>query len=338
MRSFYTEASAMYKAAPWKICQNGDLFGVVIPETSELHFVSVMGNGGQCFGLGTYRGHDGLQLFSDVMDGAGVEDPEGCRRRQDGLLLEFVQKKFLDEFEKMHVKSTGFTAMDKNGWVFVRELSPGWEPWAPKEKDIKALRHIMTVLPEVVRNQKADRLWIYGKSGKQAFPVFVFKKQKKAWVLEWWSERKIAKQKMESTVAALSTAPDELLIARVAKSAKKSKATWEAFSFYSQEPVLENERPYYPKICTILDQNSALCFGTEIASPDNLPGVLLRDLALATMQKTGEIPARIATDDLDHLTSLIPLKEALGIDIKLEPLEVGPMLIEDFRENEAAEI
>lgn len=295
MRSFYDEASALYKAAPWKICQNGDLFGVLIPETSELHFVSIMGSGGECFGLATYRGYEGLRLFSDVMDGAGVQDPEGCRRRQDGLLLEFVQKKFLDEFEKIHVKSTGFTAVDKNSWVFVRELSPGWEPWAPTEKDIKALRHIMDVLPEVVRNQKADRLWIYGKSGKSAFPVYVFQKQKKAWAFEWWSERKIAKQKIESTVAALSTAPDDLSIARVARSAKKSKATWEAFSFYSNEAVLENERPYYPKICVVLDQKTAFSFGLELASPEVLPGVLLRDLALATMQKTGEIPARIAT-------------------------------------------
>ena len=56
MREFYEEASSLYRAAPWNICENGDLFGVLIPETSELHFVSIMGNGGECFGLATYRG------------------------------------------------------------------------------------------------------------------------------------------------------------------------------------------------------------------------------------------------------------------------------------------
>ena len=336
MRAFYAEASAMYKAAPWKICQNGDLFGVVIQETSELHFVSVMGNGGECFGLVTYRGHEGLQLFIDVMDGAGVDDPEGFRRRQDGFLLEFVQKKFLGDFEKAHVKATGFEPIDKNSWVFVRELSPGWEPWWPKENDIKALRYIMAVLPAIVRNQKENRLWIYGTSGKSSFPVFVLKKD--AWALEWWSERKIAEQKTQHIAPQTLTRPDELLVARVAKSAKKSKATWEALSFYSHRPVLENERPYYPKICAVLDQHTELCFGIEVASPEKLPGMLLRDLALTTMQKTGEIPARMATDDPDHLLSLIPLKEVLGIDIKLQPLKAGPTLIEDFLKNEAAEM
>lgn len=337
MRSFYAEATAFYKAAPWKIFQNGDLFGVLIPETSELHFVSIMGNGGECFGLATYRGYEGLRLFFDVMNGAGLEDPDTCRRRQDGLLLEFVQKKFLSDFEKAHVKATGFNPVDKDSWVFVRELSPGWEPWWPKEQDIKSLCHILAVLPEVIRNQKENRLWTHDKSGKR-LPVFVFKKQKAAWQFEWWGKRKIARQHSEDEGPLKIKALDELLIARVAKSGKKSKATWEALSFYSREPVLEGDRPFYPKICAVLDQKTELCFGLELASPDNLPGAVLRDLTLTTIQKTGEIPACIVTDDPKHLFGLLTLKEALGIDIKLEPLEVGPMLIEDFRENENSEI
>ena len=54
--TFFQSASELYKVAPWESFHDSEIFGVVIPEKSEMHFTSIMGSGGQCFGLGTNRG------------------------------------------------------------------------------------------------------------------------------------------------------------------------------------------------------------------------------------------------------------------------------------------
>ena len=329
-KDFFAEATAFYEAKPWESCSDADLFGVLIPETSELHFVSVMGGGGQCYGIGTYRGLAGLEFFDAVASGAAVDDPDIVRKRQSGLLLEFVSKKFLDDFEKDLVKSTGFKAIDRNGWILVRELSPGWMPWFPKDSDLGTLRRILSVIPDFAKRQKADPEWTH--SGRDEMAIYVWQEQDSKWKLNWWGMEKIEEVSAASEPSFVLTPMDEVLVTRLGRDCRRTNDTWEAHSFFSNEPVLEGDRPFFPRLCVAMDQKKRICLGVELSRPTDVPGLALRNLFLKKMQETGVIPATIAVTNTDYLIGMVSLKEAFDIELKLTDPEAGADFESSFRE------
>ncbi len=332
MATFYAEAAAFYKAAPWKHCSDADIFGVLVPESGELHFISIMGGGGQCFGIATYRGWDGLSFFMAVADGAAEVDPDIILKEQDGLLLEFVTKDYLDEFEVKAARATGFRPVDRNGWIIVRELSPGWMPWLPREKDIIALRNAISAVAPFMARQKKNPEWTHAKAG-ESVPVFTWNDSKAVWKLEWWGPQKIMKNSVKVAGETALPPMDELLVARITSTAQKSDARWAAHSFYASEPVLEEDRPFFPKICALLDQTADICLGVEMAQPKQNAGITLRDLALKKMFELKIIPAVIAAPGPEYLFGLINLKETLGVEVELAPSDTGANFEAEFRKN-----
>jgi len=329
LKSFYQAANETYKSAPWKYCSDADVFGVVIPETKELHFVSVMGGGGQCFGLATYRGIEGLEFFFSVMDGAGDMDPFIAQRKQNGLLMEFTSKKYLTDFDLEMIEQVRFKPTNAKSWVLVKEMTPGWYPWAPQEKDILALTTIMSLLPTYTEMQKEDPEWTLG-DGEDVFPIFTWKKKAADWKVEWWNQDKILKACSE-TVTETSVKPVDELKLQKAKSQKKSKqAIWEAYSFYMPEPVLDEDRPYFPEICAIMDHKANLCLAMEVIPPTQDRAIVLRDLAINTINKVGHAPQVIIIEEMGLLFGMITLKEALEIDIKFDATECGYSLQESI--------
>ncbi|MGZ3806334.1 MAG: DUF7309 domain-containing protein [Pseudobdellovibrionaceae bacterium] len=319
---FFQLAAETYKSAPWKYCSDADVFGVLIPETKELHFVSVMGGGGQCFGLATYRGIDGLDFFLSVIGGSGDMDPFTARRKQNGLLMEFTSKKYLDDFNLEMAELVHFKPANSKSWVMVKDMEPGWFPWAPKEKDISALTTIMSLLPTFTKKQKADPEWTLG-DGEDLFPIFIWNEKAADWKIEWWDQDKILEASNE-TVTEISAKPVDELKLQKAKSHKKSeKAVWEAYSFYMPEPVLEGERPFFPEICVIMDHKANQCMAMEMIPPTQDRAMVLRDLAIKTINKTGQTPQTIIIEEMGLLLGMITLKEALEIDIKFDSTECG---------------
>lgn len=319
---FFQLAIETCKSAPWKHCSDADVFGVLIPETKELHFVSVMGGGGQCFGLATYRGIEGLDFFLSVMGGSGDIDPFTAQRKQNGLLMEFTSKKYLTDFDLEMAEQVQFKPANSKSWVLVKDMEPGWLPWAPKEKDILALTTIMSLLPTFKKKQKDDPEWTMG-DGEDLFPVFTWKKKASDWKIEWWGQDKILKASNATVTETLVKPVDELKLQK-AKSHKKSKqAVWEAYSFYMPEPVLDGDRPYFPEICAIMDHKANQCLAMEMIPPTEDRAIVLRDLAIKTINKAGQAPQTIIIEEMGLLLGMITLKDALEIDIKFDSTECG---------------
>jgi hypothetical protein len=101
LKQFFKQSRLFYESKPWEHMTDSDLFGVVVPDTHEIHMVTVMGAAGTCFGVASYRGIWGLEFYNSVAAGDFEEDPASSRFYQDGLLMEFVNKKYLDKFDSL---------------------------------------------------------------------------------------------------------------------------------------------------------------------------------------------------------------------------------------------
>lgn len=313
--TFLKAAADFYKLSPWETFSDSEIFGILIPETKELHFSSVMGGAGQCFGFATNRGFKGLLFLREILDGLAEDDSFEARLQQDGLLLEFTQKKYLDEFDLALANQSNFKPASPNAWVLTRDLSPGYVPWFVSEKDLNTFNQIMSATKALIEMVDEDPSCIIHDPEKRA-PMLIWKSKSSSWQLEFWTNKKIRLNDKSSNFGEyFLPSLDELLLRRLKNLKIDKKQTWLVHDFYSREPVLEKDRPFYSRICSVLDNKNDLCLGMELISPEKIAGHALRDLVLKSISDQKYIPAKIVVSKSEQLLGLIALEKSLGIEV-----------------------
>jgi hypothetical protein len=66
------------------------------------------------------------------------------------------------------------------------------------------------------------------------------------------------------------------------------------------EPVLDGDRPYFPEICVIMDHKVNQCLEMEMIPPTQDRAIVLRDLAIKTINKTSETPQTIIIEEMEQ--------------------------------------
>lgn len=312
---FLNAAADFYKLSPWETFSDSEIFGILIPETKELHFSSVMGGAGQCFGFATNRGFKGLLFLRELLDGFAEDDLFEARLQQDGLLLEFTQKKYLDEFDLALVQQSNFKPTAPDAWVFTRDLSPGYVPWFVSEKGLQALIQIMSATKALIKMVDEDPNSIIHDNDKRT-PMLIWKSKSSSWQLEFWTNKKIrSNDKSSHFEEYYLPSLDELSMRRLKNLKIDQKQTWLVHDFHSREPVLEKDRPFYPKICSVLDNKNDLCLSMKLISPEKITGLAMRDLVLKSISDQKYIPAKIVVSKSEQLLGLIALEKSLGIEV-----------------------
>ncbi len=329
--TFFKAAADFYKVAPWGSFHDSEVFGILFPETKELHFSSVMGVGGQCFGFATNRGFKGLLFIRDLLEGAAEDDPFESRLKQDGLLLEFTQKKYLDEFDLALAGQSNFKPASPKAWILTRDLSPGYVPWFITQKDILALNRIMSATTALIEMVDEDPNCLLHDTEKRT-PILIWKNKSSSWQLEFWTDKKIRLNDKSSNLEEyFLPSSDELSLRRLKNLKIDKKQTWLVHDFHSREPVLEKVRPFYPRICSVLDNTNDLCLGMELISPEKIAGLALRDLVLKSISDQKYIPAKIVVSNAEQLLGLITLEKILGIEVGFGDIDQAIEFEAEFR-------
>lgn len=336
MSSFFQQASEFYEIAPWEMFGDSEYFGVLIPETKDIHFISIMGGGGKCFGIATYQGLRGLMFLQDILSGDGLDDPFETRLDQQGLLLEYTTKKYLDEEDLKLVKAAGCKPSSK-AWPLIRNLKPGYVPWFPTPEDIRTLASILSATKTLVEltDEDADCLF---KDGGKKFPIFVQNKKSKEWKLEFWGHKKIQSASIENEEPFKLQPVDELLLQRAKKISKDKKLNFELHDFFAREPVLEKDRPFYPRICAIFEKGSGTCLAMELISPEKDLSTMMRDLVLKKIIELEAAPKSITVTKPEHFIGTVTLEKALDIEIKFGSPEHGIEFESEFRKKMEADL
>src|SRR5262245_59192693 len=96
-RAAFEAAVAFRDQAPWRWCWDADVFGVEDPESGVTGYCCIMGNLGEHFALGLYRGSEGLAGFWEMqLAGRQPEeerDPVTLLSRQDAVMVSFEDRK-----------------------------------------------------------------------------------------------------------------------------------------------------------------------------------------------------------------------------------------------------
>ncbi len=156
----YQLAVKLKELAPWTYMDENDIFGVRMPDTGKLYFISIMGAAGVHYGMAAYEGAEGLMGFWDLHhDISGVRPSELLLIPH--MMVSFEDRDVIEPPLRKKMKELGFAFRGQNAWPDFRHMIPGFVPEMPEEPALHDLVTIMKQSLDMFERAKADRDFLY---------------------------------------------------------------------------------------------------------------------------------------------------------------------------------
>ncbi len=304
-------AEAFRDLAPWRWINGTSLLGVRDHRSGQTDWCSIMGQGGETFGVVIYPGDAGLSSLSRML--GDVPDEFDAVIQQFALVLTFNDRDYVTKDMAAVLKACGRRYRGANAWPELIVHDPGYFPMPPR--DIEHLRRITTVLESLLE--------MCAQAAKQ--PGWdMHDAQDRPWVATLDASGMIAvvREAMPTIEAApLPVVPiDEVAVARVrAKPRRAGSAVlidWFVGSAVIDGPEAEG-RPYFITHVMAFDPSSGMILGVEMGRLAEVWEDTAK-LILKISESTG-VPAQVILRRPEALTIMGPLAAALGTDLSLRP-------------------
>ncbi len=120
-------------------------------ENGEIRWVIILGQAGEEFGISIFYGDRSFNSFYDLLDNQNSPDLYPFRTL-NGCYFNLVNKSDLEKEDIQNLKEREFTTFGRGkGWPLLRRYLPHHVmTHLATQKDIKAMLHTLTVLPEVI--------------------------------------------------------------------------------------------------------------------------------------------------------------------------------------------
>jgi len=322
-QALYAVAAEFRQLAPWHWMTDEDLFGVEEPAMGEVGYCSVMGAGGQEFGLAVFVGAEGFAAYRKLA--LGEVDPESMDAAivLRSLVVTFGARDELSQRDREVIRSLGLRFRGRDVWPWFRSERPGYVPWylEPEEAHFLelALRQAIYVTQQV--REGAVQLT----SGADGQPVLTRCFRRGIWLNEWrqppvWEERSEEPEEV-----------DALRVQRLRKSKPQGRDSWQLDFFFLQAAVGDrNERPYFPCMLLVVTQQG-LIVGAQLLKPW-ASATEKQEAVLALLEQGLHLPRQILVAQEDVKRVVGGVARGLGISIRIGDLVVLEAIKEEMGE------
>jgi hypothetical protein len=343
----YSAAAAFREIACWNWMSDSQVFGVQNPDTQEIGYCCVLGELGEVFGLVVYLGTAGLEQHSEIQSGKIQAGSPEFARSQNCLTAWFGDRNELDKTDIKVVKGLGLAYRGSNAWPQFRCFRPGYCLWYLTETEARYLTLCLQQAREVALCVQQDPDWLTPParnhylvrvSSATSEPTTEASELSKAspglrdplnssprqqllfespdqeprlrWRNEWLKPAPLAKAKI------VPFQLDEIRLERIKKIGPIQEVIWEIDAFSTPDPVLGDDRPFYPYSLLCVDHASGFILSTLVAEPQTWQTEFPKTL-LDTIEDCKFVPRILSTrkDDLRELFE--PLAARLGIEVQL---------------------
>src|SRR5215510_3893682 len=312
----YAAAGRVKELAPWRWMLEDNVFGVRNPERDELGFVSVMGSGGEHFGVGLYQGAVALYDFLALSEADTVEAERLLEIPQ--LQASFEDRGRLEKEDRDTIKNLGLKFRGANSWPMFRNYAPGMFPWFPTSSEARFLTTALEQLLDVAPRVRDDEDVLCGEEDDE-FLVRVPRVENARLV---WEDKIMRVPEPELKKAAPAPLDPQLL-----ESLKKLPEVTNVIEIeltMLPMPVREKkDRPFFPYLLMLVDASSGLILGNDMLQ--RVPALDAMRAEFPTkvaehLLRLGVRPLRVTVRTETIARSLAPLADELGIRIKLSPM------------------
>lgn len=143
-----------------------DIFGIKIPGTNRIYFISVMGSLGEVTAITAYKGERALQMFWKLQE----EDPAYLSSSFAAasriltipqIMLDFAEEENLEPEEIKRIKNTGGKPTEDKIWPVLEQYVPGFMPGEPDGQALNDAAIILEQCPYIFEKAREDEDFIY---------------------------------------------------------------------------------------------------------------------------------------------------------------------------------
>ncbi len=304
--SLYAAAEEFRQLAPWRWLMNEDLIGIEDPTTGLVGYGSVLGNGGEEFGLTLFLGGEGFAGYRHMFTTDIDAEPLEITARQRALTLMFVDREVLRARDREVIKSLGLHFRGRGAWPWLFSQQPGYVPWYLDAQEAAflelALRQAMEVAPHV-RSGELRLTW-----GLDGRPVLVRCLRNGTWVDEWRQPEAWSEASPEQAVDANRLAP-------LKQAKRRGREAWIADLFLLPTPIGDRgARPHYPKALLVAEERGFV-LTVHLFEPGATAAAQQAEL-LKLFEQVPQLPREIVVVREDAERLIRPIAEPLGIAVQ----------------------
>lgn len=233
---------------PWEHLWSTDLITIQFPEEEEPVYCSILGKGGECFGVCVYDGIQAIQDFSLLVESQGIP-PMQTIRYQNCLGMYLADRLDLEKEDARILRETGMKFYGKREWIYFRSMSKGLFPWYLDQTEVLWLTKVYRQLAKALRSLLSQKVVVDFRGGETLLRVY--DPGTKDWV------SKAAPHHVKPLVVPVPMLRDELLAARI-RQRPVYQETLELDLLMRKESILEESlgRPLMPMLLAMADTKS----------------------------------------------------------------------------------
>lgn len=321
-RTLYAAAAEFRERAPWRWFGGDELFAVEDPATGTVGYCSVMGSGGQEFGLAVFVGAEGFNSYRMLVLGETELESFESTALLRSISLNFGDRELTTDRDRAVIRSLGLRFRGRGVWPWFRSQRPGYVPWYLEQEEASLLE--CGLRQTLVLAERAEAGGLQLTDGLDGEPVLTRCRRGDLWVDEW---RPPPEEKRGAEEEA--GPPDEVRLRHLRETNVRKAGTWFLDFILLPSAVRDgNERPYYPLLVLVASEEG-LIISVQFLQP-SAPPAERRDTVVDILEQAPSWPRQliVASEEIQQL--LAPVAAALGISTRIDDLSMLHQLAEMF--------
>ena len=270
-RALYETTTRIKELKPWEKFWDMDLIGIKYGEEEDIIFFSILGRGGDCYGVAVYEGYKGLNSFLMLTMQQHMNlSVEYAMFHQKNLTCYWGNRDELTDKQRKIIKDLGYSYRGKNQWLYFLSFEPGYYPYNLDAEEVVRLSEYFQDLELALKYYDEANLKVDFENGNMF--LFSFGKDKKTWN---FGESPLPFTSFQFGNLLIT---DEELLADLSK-APKSNAVLEADISVMGARIDDKKysRPANPALALLGDAASETIISFEMTEPDDDPIVMLAE-------------------------------------------------------------
>lgn len=274
-KKLYEAASRIKELEPWAYLWDMDIIGVRVGEDRQnTVFYSILGRGGDCYGIVAYEGYEAFNTFLMLTMQERLNlSIEYAMSHQSNLTCYWGNREELSDKQRKIIKDLGYKYRGKNQWLYFMSYEPGYYPYITDRDEVLRMTEHLEDLELALHNYKSKDIKV-NFSDANMFSL-AFSEDKKTWR---FSEEPLPFTSFQFGNLIIT---DEKLLEDLAK-VPRSKVVLEADIAVMGASVKDKayKKPAYPEGCLLVEAVSGMILTCEIQEPEDDAKVALADAVI----------------------------------------------------------
>lgn len=305
----YEAATRIKELKPWEKFWDLDLIGIRYGEEEDTVFFSILGRGGDCYGITVYEGYEGLNRFLMLTMQEHMNLSAGyVMFNQRNLACYWGNRDELTDKQRKIIKDLGYSYRGKNQWLYFLSFEPGYYPYNLDSEEVVRMGEYFRDLELALKYYNETNMKVDFENGNMF--LLSFGKDKTTWN---YGEVPLPFTAFQFGNLLIT---DEELLADLAK-APKCNAVLEADISVMGARIDDKKysRPANPALALLGDAASETIISFEMTEPDDDPMVVLAEMVTRFIFQYG-IPKEIRVSNVIVEAGLEQICDVCGIKLR----------------------